>query len=110
MDSKTYIAIAKRESHLGDNDLGQREAMLYAAISAANNAYCPYSKFPVGAAVLTIAGGIYGGCNVENAMYNGMSHAELTAISAAIVSEGPGMKISQMVIWTLTPPLGMTVE
>lgn len=100
IDAEQFVQIAKRKSHLGD---GCRDAMLLIAINAANKAYCPYSKFHVGAAVLTIAGEIYGGCNVENVMYNGMSHAELTAITHAIVNEGPGMKISQMVIWTPTP-------
>lgn len=80
-----------------------REALLRKAIEASNNAYCPYSKFHVGAALLTKKNGIYPGCNVENVMYNGMSHAELTAITAAIIGEGPDMEIVEMVIWTPTP-------
>ena len=37
------------------------------AISAMEQAYCPYSGFPVGAAGLTTDGHTYSGCNVENA-------------------------------------------
>ena len=50
-------------------------------------AYCPYSKFRVGAAVLTKQGNIYGGCNIENASYPLTNCAERTAIFKA-VSEG----------------------
>ena len=47
-------------------------------------AYCPYSKFAVGAAVLGASGAIYGGCNVENASYSVTNCAERTAIYNAI--------------------------
>ena len=51
------------------------------------NAYVPYSKFKVGAAVLTSSGKIFGGCNIENASYPMTNCAERTAIFKA-VSEG----------------------
>lgn len=50
-------------------------------------AYCPYSHFSVGAAVLTESGKVYTGCNIENASYPAGICAERTAISKA-VSEG----------------------
>ncbi|RHM53725.1 cytidine deaminase [Mitsuokella sp. AF33-22] len=50
-------------------------------------AYAPYSKFQVGAAVLTKSGHAYGGCNIENASYPVTNCAERTAIFKA-VSEG----------------------
>ncbi|KAH9515562.1 hypothetical protein Btru_011409 [Bulinus truncatus] len=50
-------------------------------------AYCPYSKFQVGAALLTHDGKIFTGCNVENASYSLTVCAERTAIVKA-VSEG----------------------
>ncbi|KAG2457941.1 CDD deaminase, partial [Polypterus senegalus] len=50
-------------------------------------AYCPYSKYPVGAALLTKEGKIFQGCNVENASYGLTVCAERTAIQKAI-SEG----------------------
>lgn len=55
------------------------------ATAARENAYCPYSNHPVGAAVLTDKGGMYAGCNVENAHYN-CTHAEASAISAMITA------------------------
>jgi len=57
------------------------------AIEAKKNAYAPYSKFPVGAALLTKDGSVYTGCNIECASYGGTNCAERTAIFKA-VSEG----------------------
>ncbi|XP_074969866.1 cytidine deaminase isoform X2 [Phalacrocorax aristotelis] len=54
---------------------------------AKNCAYCPYSRFPVGAALLTAGGEIFSGCNVENACYSLGMCAERAAIQKAI-SEG----------------------
>ncbi|PGB71865.1 cytidine deaminase [Bacillus wiedmannii] len=52
-----------------------------------SKAYIPYSKFPVGAALVTKEGKIYTGCNIENASYGLCNCAERTAIFTA-VSEG----------------------
>jgi len=57
------------------------------AKKAKENAYTPYSKFNVGAALLTKSGNVYTGCNVEVASYSGTNCAERTAIFKA-VSEG----------------------
>lgn len=57
------------------------------AKQAAQNAYCPYSNFHVGAALLTGDGSIYTGCNVENSSYGATICAERTAAVKA-VSEG----------------------
>ncbi len=57
------------------------------AIDAMKHAYCPYSKFPVGAALLCADGTVVTGVNVENAV-NGLSLcAERVAVFKAI-SEG----------------------
>ena len=47
-------------------------------------AYAPYSKYQVGAALLTGDGKIFSGCNVENASYGLTNCAERTAIFSAI--------------------------
>lgn len=63
------------------------EALINLAKDALLNAYAPYSKFYVGAALLTKKGNIYTGCNIENASYGATNCAERTAIFKA-VSEG----------------------
>ena len=58
-------------------------AELFAAAKTAQaNAYAPYSRFNVGAALRTASGAIYSGCNVENAAYPQGSCAEAGAIAA----------------------------
>lgn len=57
------------------------------AIEAREKAYVPYSKFKVGAALITENDEIYTGCNIENASYGATNCAERTAIFKA-VSEG----------------------
>ena len=57
------------------------------ALEASKNSYSPYSKFPVGAAILTSDGRVFTGCNVENRSYGLTNCAERTAMFAA-VAEG----------------------
>ena len=57
------------------------------AAEAAKIAYSPYSKYQVGAALLTKSGEVFTGCNVENSSYGATNCAERTAIFKA-VSEG----------------------
>ena len=57
------------------------------AQQALNNSYSPYSKFKVGAALLTKGGEVFAGCNIENASYSTTTCAERCAIFKA-VSEG----------------------
>ncbi|WP_348982416.1 cytidine deaminase [Desulfosporosinus sp. HMP52] len=54
------------------------------AKAAYENAYVPYSHYPVGSAVLFSSGKIYSGCNVENASYGLTICAERNAIFQAI--------------------------
>ena len=63
------------------------EELLDHARRAAENAYAPYSRFRVGAAVLAEDGTVYTGANVENAAYPSSSCAEATAVAHA-ASEG----------------------
>ncbi|MBA4689713.1 cytidine deaminase [Pseudomonas stutzeri] len=58
--------------------------LLDAAKRAAENAYCVYSQFPVGAALLTADGTTIVGCNVENASFGLTNCAERAALCAAI--------------------------
>src|SRR5215217_4181788 len=60
--------------------------LLARARAAANQAYVPYSEFPVGAAVLAMDGSIHTGCNVENASYGLTICAERVAATAAVSS------------------------
>ena len=57
------------------------------AFSMHRFSYVPYSKFPVGAALLCADGSVYTGCNVENAAFGSTICAERTALLKA-VSEG----------------------
>ncbi|PJF35480.1 MAG: cytidine deaminase [Candidatus Thermofonsia Clade 1 bacterium] len=64
-----------------------RAALIRLALEMRERAYCPYSRYQVGAALLAEDGALYGGCNVENASYGGTICAERTALVKA-VSEG----------------------
>ncbi len=61
--------------------------LLDMAIAAAKNSYSKYSRFRVGAALLTADGRVFTGCNIENASYSLTNCAERTAVFKA-VSEG----------------------
>ena len=62
--------------------MSRNDELFAAAREARNNAYAPYSRFLVGAAILTPEGEIYSGCNVENAAYPQGACAEAGAIAA----------------------------
>lgn len=64
-----------------------REELKATAIAMMDRAYCPYSHFPVGAALECSDGTVFTGCNIENAAYSPTICAERTAVAKA-VSEG----------------------
>jgi cytidine deaminase len=81
-----------------DDSLVQR--LIAAAREASERAYCPYSRFPVGAAVLTDDDALFTGCNVENASYGLTICAERNAIFQAV---GRGARrIKAIVVFTPT--------
>ena len=84
------------------------DALLDAALAARENAFAPYSKFRVGAAIEDADGRIHTGCNVENATYGLTVCAERVAVFKAI-SEGV-RKFRRVAIAAdtdaLTPPCG----
>ena len=81
-----------------------KQELMKAALAARDNAYVPYSRFAVGAAVEGASGRIYSGCNVENASY-GLTHcAERTAVFNAI-SAGESKLLRLLVVADTTGPV-----
>ena len=64
------------------------DRLFEAAKRAQGNAYAPYSRFKVGAAVATPDGAVFAGCNVENAAYPSTTCAEEAAIAAMAAAGG----------------------
>jgi cytidine deaminase len=62
------------------------DELLERAKKAREHAYAPYSRFKVGAALLTKDGSVFDGCNVENASYGLCNCAERTAFFSAIAA------------------------
>jgi cytidine deaminase len=84
-------------------------ALRAAADAARANAWCPYSNYPVGAALETDDGRIFAGCNVENASYPGGMCAERNALGTAVAA---GARAFTRVVITAnavepTPPCGI---
>lgn len=63
-----------------------RDELIRAALDAQQRAFCPYSNFPVGAALRTASGQIFQGVNVENASFGLTICAERVAASAAVAA------------------------
>jgi len=73
------------------------------ALTVMKQAYAPYSKFQVGAALLTKTGEIVPGCNVENASYGLTLCAERTAVASA-VAQGHQDYVAVVVATNTSPP------
>lgn len=82
--------------------------LLEAALDAQKQAHCPFSRYPVGAAVRTVDGELFSGCNVESASFSLTCCAERVAVFKA-VSEGKP-KLEACAIVTIegkpAPPCG----
>lgn len=68
------------------------DRLIETAVHAQKRAYCPYSRYPVGAAVLTEDGRVFAGCNVENASYGLAMCAERVAIYHSITGGHDAIK------------------
>ncbi|XP_055863898.1 cytidine deaminase-like isoform X2 [Biomphalaria glabrata] len=85
--SRTFILLLRSsEKNKTMTDVNVAE-LVRQSHEAKQKAYCPYSNFQVGAAVLTEEGTIFTGCNIENSSYSLTICAERTAVAKA-VSEG----------------------
>jgi len=74
-----------------------------AAREVSRRAYCPYSGFRVGAAVLTEAGEVVAGCNVENASYGLTTCAERSAVVRAVAGGATEIRAAAVYTPTATP-------
>lgn len=91
------------------NKIGDDELLLEAR-EAARRAYAPYSRFPVGAALLSRGGHIFTGCNIENASYSLAMCAERVALFQA-VSSGE-RELVKLALWAPVPcwPCGACLQ
>ena len=81
--STDSVGAMDRAAGVGEDRVDE---MLAAALAVQANAHAPYSRYRVGAAVLTASGRIFAGCNVENAAYPEGSCAETGAIGAMVAA------------------------
>lgn len=85
----------------------QWQSLYEQACAVRERAYAPYSQFRVGAALLTTGGGVYLGCNVENAAYSPSLCAERGAIAAAVAAGDRELAAICIVADKLASPCGV---
>lgn len=76
------------------------DPLMGAAREAAEKAYAPYSRFPVGAAILTGDGAVHAGCNVENASFGLSICAERNAATTMISADPDDRKIRSVAVYS----------
>ncbi len=95
--------------------IGEVEDLREEAIKASARAYAPYSRFRVGACVLTSRGKIYSAANVENSSYGLTICAERAAVFKAVSEEGPQIEVKAVYIYAADsmepePPCGACLQ
>jgi len=83
----------------------EERVLIETARGAAERAYCRYSNYPVGAAIVGESGRVFSGCNVENASYGATMCAERSAIFG-LVSAGE-RRITQVCVYASGEPMAM---
>ncbi len=86
------------DTHPGGLSPDQIASLCTLATEAAHKAYAPYSHFHVGAAILLMTGETVAGSNVENASYRLTTCAEQTAITRAVATFGPAIRLRAIVV------------
>jgi cytidine deaminase len=88
-----------------DQELNSYASLLAAARSARQNAYAPYSKFGVGAAIATVSGETFTGCNIENLSFGLTMCAERAAVASAVASGHKDLAAIAIVADSRQPPV-----
>ena len=103
------MAVRKAKPSVSVADI---DRLIESAARIREQAYAPYSRFRVGAAVLSSRGHIYLGCNVENSSYGLSLCAERAAIAAAVAAGDSQIIAAGIVTGSEkpTPPCGMCLQ
>jgi cytidine deaminase len=95
------------EEKWSSSDASEVYALRARAEEAARNAYAPYSRFRVGAALLLSDGSVVTGCNVENCSYRLTCCAEQSAVARAVSERGPGIRLRAVAVANLNGAASM---